>query len=142
VTSPLDNLVRAGHIHAEPSDREEFEGLVRSGRLRLADAAKMDISMEGRFDLAYNASHALCLAALRYAGYRSSNRYMVFQTIPHTLSLGSAVWRVLAKCHDVRNTGEYEGFLNVDERLIADLIAATQAVLSAIDRLPAIPREK
>jgi hypothetical protein len=29
------------------------------------------------------------------------------------------VRRVLAKCHDVRNLGEYEGDPNVDERLVA-----------------------
>jgi SAM-dependent methyltransferase len=30
------------------------------------------------------------------------------------------VWRVLARCHDVRNRGEYEGDLYVDDRLLAD----------------------
>ena len=37
---------------------------------------------------------------------------------------------MLAKCHDVRNRGEYEGDLDVDERLLADLMAACQAVAS------------
>lgn len=35
---------------------------------------------------------------------------------------GPGVWGVLAKCHDVRNLGEYEGELNVDERLLADIM--------------------
>jgi hypothetical protein len=51
-----------------------------------------------------------------------------FKPLPHTLGLGSEVWRVLDKCHSVRNLGEYEGDLNVDERLVADLIAACRSV--------------
>jgi len=44
------------------------------------------------------------------------------------------VWRVLDKCHNTRNLGEYEGLLDVDERLVADLISATETVLSAIQQ--------
>lgn len=31
-------------------------------------------------------------------------------------------WRVLSKCHDVRNLAEYEGQTEVDARLLADLL--------------------
>ena len=92
--------------------------------------------MEGRFDVAYNAAHALSLASLRHLGYRAANRYIVFQALPHTLGLGPEVWRVLAKCHDMRNVGEYEGDLDVDERLLADLITACKAVAAALAKLP------
>lgn len=90
--------------------------------------------MESRFDLAYNAAHALSLAALRRCGYRSSNRYIVFQALQHTLGLGPEVWRVLAKCHEVRNLGEYEGDLNINERLVTDLISATRRVEDALSK--------
>lgn len=140
MTSPLENLCGAGKsLRQEPPDAKEFAGLVRSGLTRLADAQNAGVSMEGRFDVAYNAAHALCLAALRRLGYRSTNRYIVFQVLPHTLGLGPAVWGVLAKCHDLRNRGEYEGDLNIDERLLADLIVACKAVAVALDKLPAPP---
>jgi len=84
--------------------------------------------------LAYNAAHSLSLAALRRMGYRAGNRYIVFQVLPHTLGLGPEVWRVLDKCHNTRNLGEYEGLLDVDERLVTDLIAATQAVADALGK--------
>jgi hypothetical protein len=67
-------------------------------------------------------------------GYRSGNRYIVFQVLPHTLGLGPEVWRVLDLCHSRRNLGEYEGFMDIDERLITDLIAATQRVQDALSR--------
>src|SRR5262245_42366920 len=47
-----------------------------------------------------------------------------FQVLPHTLGFGPEVWRVLDKCHQIRNLGEYEGGLNIDERIVADLITA------------------
>ena len=84
----------------------------------------------------YWISAALCLAALRHHGFRSGNRYVVFQVLPHTLGLGPEVWRVLAKCHEIRNVGEYEGDLDVTERIVTDLIAACRAVAAKLDVLP------
>jgi hypothetical protein len=136
MTSPLDKLaVPTKSLRQEPPDPQEFSGLKRSGLARLKDATNTENSLEGRFDLAYNAAHALCLAALRWHGYRATNRYIVFQVLPHTLGLGVEVWRILAKCHDIRNLGEYEGDLNVDNRLVADLITATQLVADKIESL-------
>ena len=137
MTLPLENLCGPGKLlRKEPPDAKEFAGLTRSGHGRLADAQNSGVSMAGRFDLAYSAAHALCLAALRRLGYRATNRYIVFQVLPHTLGLGPAVWGVLAKCHDVRNVGEYEGDLNIDERLLTDLIVACKAVAAALDKVP------
>jgi len=120
----------------EPPDRAEYLGLIRSGQARLADARRAANSLAGRFDLAYNAAHALCLAALRRTGYRPSKRYIVFQVLPHTLGLGPEVWRVLDRAHNVRNRSEYEGDLSIDERLLAAVIEACEAVSAALDALP------
>jgi hypothetical protein len=139
VTSPLENLSGPGQpLRKEGPDAKEFAGLRESGLKRLADAANTANSPESRFDLAYNAAHALCLAALRHSGYRATNRYIVFQLLPHTLGLGPEVWRVLARGHELRNRGEYEGDLYVDERFLADLIVACKAVAAALDRLPTL----
>jgi hypothetical protein len=135
MTSPFDNLVSAGSLHKEAPDATEYAGLLHSGTVRLADARNTGLALESRFDLAYNAAHALSLAALRRKGFRSGNRYVVFQVLPHTLGLGPEVWRVLDKCHKIRNRSEYEGDLNVDEQLVRDLITACSAVKSALDAL-------
>ena len=137
MTSPFENLTGPGKpLRAEPPDSKEFAGLQRMGMARLQDAQKTGLSLESQFDLAYNAAHALCLAALRWHGYRSGNRFIVFQVLPHTLGLGPEVWRVLSKCHDARNLGEYEGMLEVDTRLVADLITACQLVANKLSALP------
>lgn len=44
----------------------------------------------------------------------------------------------LAKCHDMRNRSDYEGLLDVDERIVVDLIAACRAVAAKLDALPPI----
>lgn len=137
MTSPFDNLSGPGKpLRPEPPDAQEFAGLVRSGKARLQDAGNKSLALESRFDLAYNAAHALCLAALRWHGYRSGQRYIVFQLLPNTLGLGPEVWRVLSKCHDIRNLGEYEGTLNVDERIVSDLVTAVHAVAAKVEALP------
>ena len=132
-TKPLENLSRpGGSLKAEPPDAAEIAGLLRTGRARLVDAGNTALALESRFDLAYNTAHALCLAALRAKGYRASNRHIVFQVLPHTLGLGPEVWRVLDLCHSKRNLGEYEGLLEMDERLLKDLITVTQQVAQAL----------
>ena len=132
-TDSLFNLSGPGKpLKAEPPDAAETAGLLRTGRARLHDAANPALSLESRFDLAYNAAHALCRAALRRKGYRPSQRYIVFQVLPHTLGLGPEVWRVLDKCHNTRNLGEYEGLLDIDERLVSGLIEAAQRVDEAL----------
>ncbi|WP_300651102.1 hypothetical protein [Hydrogenophaga sp.] len=134
MTQALENLSGPGKaLKAEAPDDSETAGLIRTGKARLADARNVSLALESRFDLAYNAAHALCLAALRCKGYRASNRYIVFQVLPHTLGLGPAVWRVLDLCHNKRNLGEYEGLMEVDERLVTDLITAAEQVVKALN---------
>ncbi len=136
MTSPeLENLAAAGQLKRERFSAPEFEGLVASAQARLRDAGNSTLAIESRFDLAYNAAHALALAALRWRGYRSDKRYMVFQALPHTLGLPPSVWRVLAKCHERRNLAEYEGVVDVDERLMTDLLSAAESVLKALQAL-------
>src|SRR5713226_9042880 len=71
--SPLERLAGPGNVLAkEPPDAKEFAGLVRSGLARLKDAENETNSLDSRFDLAYSAAHALCLAALRHHGFRTA----------------------------------------------------------------------
>ncbi len=131
-SSNLDNLVKIGQLKLEAPSQSEFSGLLRSASARLKDAHNKALSIESRFDLAYNASHALALAALRNNGYRSDNRYIVFQCLEHTLGIKKEVCRVLAHCHNKRNLAEYEGFLEIDDKLLANLIGAADLLLEKL----------
>lgn len=135
ISRNLANLAKAGKLKAEPGDQKEFNNLLRSAGRRLEDSRRRSLAIESRFDLAYNAAHSLALAALRWHGYRSENRYLVFQCLEHTLGLGPEVWRVLALCHERRNVFEYKGEFEIDETLFADLVRATQIVLEKVTAL-------
>lgn len=128
----LENLVTIGQLKREEATPEEIAGLVRSGVTRLEDSNNMTISIESRFDLAYNAAHALSLAALRQAGYRSGNRFIVFQCLEHTVGLPSEQWRVLSEAHRKRNLAEYEGDINVAEPLIEAMIRVAQEIADRV----------
>lgn len=131
----LDNLVRIGQLKAEPPAETEIQGLLRSGLRRLKDATRKDLSLESRFDLAYNAAHALALAALRLRGYRSESRYLVFQCLQHTLDLPTEQWRVLDQAHRKRNLAEYEGDMDVDEQLVTATLRVAQEVKERLKEL-------
>jgi len=133
----LENLVRIGQLKPEPATRAEFDGMVDSAKKRLADARNESLAAESRFDLAYGAAHGFALAALRQKGYRSGNRFMVFQALAHTVEgLDPLAVRIFSKCHDERNLAEYEGRTEVDERLLKELIryaTELQKVVAALD---------
>ncbi len=124
----LENLVRINQLKQEPADKKEFTGLLTSALERLNDAQNTDLSFASRFDLAYSAAHGLALAALRAVGYRSDKRYLVFQCLSHTSTLEKTQIRLFSLCHDRRNLAEYEGHMDADEQLLAELIAATIAL--------------
>ena len=133
----LDRLVRTGQLKNEPPEKRELEALLHSGEARLKDASNGSLALESRFDLAYNAAHSLSLAALRFHGYRSENRYLVFQTLAHTVGLAPEQWRVLDDAHRRRNAVEYEGIVDVDEPLVAAIIRAGAEVGKRVRKLVA-----
>jgi hypothetical protein len=136
MSSPeLENLARIGKLKREPPSPRELQGMLASALARLADAGQSGLSFDSRFDLAYNAAHALALYALRRQGFRSDNRYLVFQVLPHTAGLPPATWRVLAKAHERRNLAEYEGHLERDDQLLADVIAAANRLRVVVEAL-------
>ena len=131
----LDNLVKIKKLNTEPPEQKEFDGMLSSARRRLKDAKIEGLSEDSKFSLAYGAAHALSLAALRWHGYRSDNRYLVFQCLQHTIGLDNAKWRVLDKCHNQRNIAEYEGHLEITPQLLQELIDITEELLESVDAM-------
>jgi hypothetical protein len=131
----LDNLVKIQKLKAEAGSRKEFDGMLAAARRSLADAQNETIETDSQFDLAYGAAHRLALAALRQQGYRSENRITVFQTLTHTLGTDNADIQIFLKAHNERNLAEYEGRVDVDEKLLADLIRCTKKLEKAVGRL-------
>lgn len=131
----LQNLQKIGKLKVEPPDQAEFDGLVSSAKRKLPDAENPALSPDSRFILAYDAAHSLALAALRWHGFRSEARYIVFQVLGHTVSFPTAKWRLLDDCHQKRNAALYDGQYFDDEQLIKELIAVTKELQAAVATL-------
>ena len=128
----LKNLAKVGSLKPEPPNTAEIQALISSGQTRLKDARTRSLSLESRFDLSYNAAHALALAALRKQGFRAVNRITVFQCLEHTSKLATAPIRVLIDAHGKRNQAEYDGDSNLTEKLVEAVIEASEALLSEL----------
>ena len=126
----LDNLVKIGQLKPEPFSEAEAGRLLQSARSHLADAQRKEVSLNGRFAGVYSASHAAALAALRWHGYRSENRFTIFQCLSHTVQWEAARRRALDRAHQMRNLAEYEGSLDVEESTIAELIELTKELIA------------
>jgi hypothetical protein len=137
----LDNLVKTRNLKVEAASRKEFNGMVKSARRGLADAQNESIETDSQFDLAVEAGHKFALAALRHQGYRSENRITVFQTLVHTLGIGGADLQIFLRAHNERNLAAYEGRVDIDEKLLADLVSATKRLETAVGKLTPPPGE-
>lgn len=131
----LNNLVKIKKLKQEAPDQNEFDGMLASAKHRLKDAQIDSLSEESQFSLAYGAAHALALAAMRWHGFRSDNRYLVFQCLQQTIGLANEKWRVLDKCHKQRNLAEYEGNLEITPQLQEELINITKELLESVENL-------
>lgn len=137
MTSPkLANLSKIGQLKPEAPDANERSGLLRSAIERVHDARIPSLSLVSRFDLAYNAAHAAALAALRAHGYRSENRYLVFQCLEDTVGFTAEQWRLLDQAHRKRNLAEYEGDLDVTAGFVDELIEQVAALIEVVRKLP------
>ena len=135
MNSALENLAKIGQLKAEPVSTLDIERLLAMAHKHLGDARRESNSLEGRFMSAYSAGHAAGLAALRWHGYRSENRYQVFQTLQHTVGWTPVQWRQLDSAHNKRNLAEYEGYLEVEASYVQGLIALVENLLNDAENL-------
>ena len=128
----LDNLVKIKTLKIEPPDQDEFNRMINSANRCLKDAKIDGLSDEGKFSSVYTAAHLLSLAALRWHGYRSSNRFQVFQCLVNTVDFDKAKCRILTMCHDQRNIAEYQGCLEITPQLLEEFIGITKELLKIV----------
>ena len=138
----LDNLVKIRQLALEPRNEVEIQRLLRMAQTHLVDAQQPSVSVEGRYLSAYAAGHSAGLAVLRHHGYRSESRYIVFQSLTHTLGWPAERWRLLDAAHRARNLAEYEGFMEVEVSQVTALISVVSMLVADAERAVAkVPPE-
>ena len=60
---------------------------------------------------------------------------MVFQCLVHTLGWPAHRWRVLDAAHQKRNLAEYEGFLDIEETMVLELIELVRDLIADVEKL-------
>ncbi|MHB1514092.1 MAG: DNA-binding protein [Acidiferrobacter sp.] len=109
----LDNLIGTQLEAVEP-DRAGVKRLLEAANRSLSDAALVDLSNEGRFDMAYKAVMQIASAALLAHGYRTpTNRpghhQTMIQCLPKTISVDRDTMILLDGLRKQRNVIDYSG---------------------------------
>ena len=110
----LKNLLQIGRIKEHPVDAAEIQKVLAAARRSLKDAGVEEISLESRFDAAYNAIMQTALAALMANGYRPDtnqpgHHMTVLQLLPKTMGLPGGRLAVLDTLRRKRNLAVYIG---------------------------------
>lgn len=131
----LENLVGRG-LEREPSSRAEIERLLDKIATKLADAEVKSVSLETRFDIAYEALLQIGLVALRSHHLRPNSRgghhAIALQSLPLTIGYPREKVRLLDEFRKQRATGLYDGSFSPSERELSELIAATKEIYTLL----------
>ena len=132
----LQNLARAGQLHAHRPNAGEVRRLLDAARRNLLDAARRQNSPETRFDCAYKAVMQAALVAMMANGYRPStsapgHHQTIIQSLPLTLGLNADAWVPLDVLRRKRNQADYTG-APTSEVEVHEAIGHAEALLSIV----------
>lgn len=108
----LENLVGKGLVH-EATNAPEIRRFLDKITTKLADARNEQISLDTRFDIAYEALLQAGLAALRANALRPDSRgghhILALQTLNNTIAYPKEKLRLLDEFRRQRSAGLYDG---------------------------------
>ncbi len=136
----LNNLVTAGLLRPhQPQDWEITAHLERAKNL-LHDAKLKDATLDGRYNNAYSAAHALAQAAFKLRGFRTTDsrghRQTLFSALEHAVPAIGKEKSIFEKAHSLRNKAEYEGDpIDLQQSMVDDLLRATESLQTEVKLL-------
>lgn len=110
----LESLLQTGQLKEHPVNAAEIQKLLVAAQRSLRDARVEQISLELRFDAAYNSILQSALVALMVNGYRPStnqpgHHQTLLQLLPKTMGLPGKRVAVLDTLRRKRNVTNYDG---------------------------------
>lgn len=113
----FEKWVEYGWPKAEPTSRDEINGLLTIVERDLSDSAIEAISDDRRFEAAFNAARTAAAIALRASGYRTSTQVghhvKTVESLELTMRLDSKVVNRLKTLSKKRNATSYDTAGNV-----------------------------
>jgi len=127
----LDNLIGKGLLH-EPTSATEIRRFLAKIAIKLNDARSEQISLDTRFDIAYEALLQIGLTALRVNGLRPVSRgghhLLALQTLNKSIGYPQDGLRLLDEFRRQRAAGLYDGSFDPSD-------AEVQAILETVTDL-------
>ncbi len=129
----LAALQGKGLLHEHAATCAELQQHLHNARDQLGDARNAGVSLLGRFNAAYGASHALLTAAIKLRAYRpgsaKGHRQLLFELLDQLMPAAAAAKAVLGQAHVMRNKAECDGEpVHVTEALVAGLVKAAESL--------------
>lgn len=125
VSMTLENLIGRG-LQQEPATAQEIRRYLTKIATKLADAHSRQLSLDSRFDLAYEALLQIGLAALRANGLRPDSRgghhVLALQTLNTTIGFSRDKLRLLDEYRRKRAAGLYDGSFEPSQAEVDALI--------------------
>jgi len=122
----LENLLGKG-LQQEPTSAEEIRRFLAKVTTKLADAQSCHVSLDSRFDLAYEALLQIGLVALRANGLRPDSRgghhQLALQTLNATVAYPRENLRLLDEFRRKCSVGLYDGSFEASQAEVESLIA-------------------
>jgi hypothetical protein len=127
----LDSLVGKG-LQREPTDAEEIGRFLGKIDKKLADARAPGVSLDSRFDIAYEAVLQTGILALRVHDLRPDSRgghhVLALQTLETTIGFPKAKVRVVDQFRRQRAQGLYDGSFEPSEAEVSELLAIGESL--------------
>jgi hypothetical protein len=129
----LENLIGKG-LQREPASAEEVRRFLAKITTRLADAQNDAISLDSRFDLAYEALLQIGLVALRANNLRPDSRgghhILALQTLNTSIGYPREKLRLLDEYRRQRATGLYDGSFVPTQAEFNELLATVLELMA------------
>ena len=133
----LEDWLNEGHLKSYKTSRKEIEQLFAVFERDMADARVEALSVERKFESAYNAALVMARAALATSGYRTSgegNHYWTIQSLAFTLQMDADTINQFNKFRQKRNTSNYEMIGVVSEQEVTEMIALAQELRNLVTK--------
>ena len=114
------------------TNTEEIANLLALADRDLHDAQSPELSVDWRFNIAYNAALQLAGTALAAAGYRvvrsGPHHHRTIQSIVHTIGADKDTARLLDRFRKKRNVAEYDSVGTISEQEATEMFDLAQSL--------------
>ncbi len=118
------------------TNAEEIENLLALADRDLHDAQATELSVDWRFNIAYNAALQLAGTALAASGYRivrsGPHHHRTIQSLLHTIGADDNTVRLLDRFRKKRNVAEYDVVGTISEQEAAEMLELARSLRQQI----------